>query len=116
MTLELSTLLDDLSGLTKAKFASMPTIVEKDDLFDVKALPVDKPEWHRLTDVVAVMADLRSSTQLDDRRKPASTASIYDAGVGGIVRVFKDLKADFVDIQGDGCFGLFWVSEASPRL
>lgn len=115
MSLDLTALLADLSARTKQKFASMPKVVIKDDSFDVSALPIDKAEWHRLTDVVAVVADLKSSTQLDERRKPQSTASIYDAGVGGIVRVFRDLGADFVDIQGDGGFGLFWGATRYER-
>ena len=115
MAIELATLLAELSERTKEKFGSMPAVVIKDDSFDVSALPINKAEWHRLTDVVAVVADLKSSTQLDERRKPQSTASIYDAGVGGVVRVFRDLEADFVDIQGDGGFGLFWGAKRYER-
>jgi class 3 adenylate cyclase len=54
------------------------------------------------------MFDLKSSTNLEKGRKPASTASIYDSGVGGVVEIFNSFDADFVDIQGDGGFGLFW--------
>lgn len=105
---ELNSLLDKLKDRTATKFERMPSVVVKDGSFDVSKLPVDKPEWHRLTDLVAVVFDLKSSTNLEKGRRPASTASIYDAGVGGVVQVMNSLDADFVDIQGDGGFGLFW--------
>ncbi|MGO4253020.1 adenylate/guanylate cyclase domain-containing protein [Paenarthrobacter sp. TAF1] len=108
MTIELNALLKTLSGRTREKFERMPSVVLKDGSFDVEKLPVDKAEWHRLTDVVAVMFDLKSSTNLEKGRKPPSTASIYDAGVGGVVQIFGKFDADFVDIQGDGGFALFW--------
>lgn len=105
---ELNALLDQLQERTATKFEKMPSVVVKDGNFDVTKLPVDKPEWHRLTNLVAVMFDLKSSTNLERGRKPASTASIYDAGVGGVVQILNSFGADFVDIQGDGGFGLFW--------
>lgn len=45
----------------------MPSVVLKDSGCDVSKLPVDKPEWHRLTDLVAVMFDVKSSTNLGKR-------------------------------------------------
>ena len=104
---ELNSLLNKLQERTATKFERMPSVVLKDGAFDITKLPVDKPEWHRITDLVAVMFDLKSSTNLEKGRKPASTASIYDAGVGGVVQIFNSFDADFVDIQGDGGFGLF---------
>lgn len=105
---ELDALLNKLQERTATKFERMPSVVLKDGAFEVTKLPVDKPEWHRITDLVAVMFDLKSSTNLEKGRRPASTASIYDAGVGGVVQIFNSFDADFVDIQGDGGFGLFW--------
>lgn len=112
---ELDALLDRLKERTATKFERMPSVVLKDGGFDVNKLPVDKPEWHRLTDLVAVMFDLKSSTNLEKRRKPASTASIYDAGVGGVVQILNSFDVDFVDIQGDGGFGLFWGERRYER-
>lgn len=108
-------MIDALDGRAKDKFAGLPAIIPKDDIFDVKALPINEPEWHSLTDVVCVMSDMKDSTKLDERRKPASTASIYDAGVGGVVTVYEQFDADFVDIQGDGAFALFWGSSRYER-
>ena len=115
MALELDILMKTLSERTAEKFERMPSVVLKDGSFDVAKLPVNKAEWHRLTDLVTVMFDLKSSTNLEKGRRPASTASIYDAGVGGVVQIFGALDADFVDIQGDGGFGLFWGERRYER-
>ncbi|MBA4862021.1 hypothetical protein H1V43_11610 [Streptomyces sp. PSKA54] len=38
----------------------------------------------------------------------ASTASIYEASTGGVVRIFDEFEANFLAIQGEGAFALFW--------
>lgn len=112
--MELSRLLDEISTRTAAKFDQMPKVVCKSDL-DLERLPVGANTWHHLDDLVAVFFDLKSSTNLEKGRKPASTASIYDAGVGGVVKILNSFDADFVDIQGDGGFGLFWGESRYER-
>lgn len=114
MTVDLFNTLDKLSDRTKEKFVKKPDVVVKDDDFDVEKLPIGRT-WHRLTDVVAVVFDMLHSTNLEKGRRPASTASIYDAGVGGVVSVLDKFDADFVDIQGDGGFGLFWGGRRYER-
>jgi hypothetical protein len=54
-------------------------------------------------------AYLKSSTQLGLNKHAASTASIYEAATGGVVQIFDDFEANFVAIQGDGAFALFWT-------
>ncbi|NWL10376.1 hypothetical protein DM793_03540 [Paenarthrobacter nitroguajacolicus] len=105
--LELKELLDTVSKRTSDRFERMPKVEHKSSL-DLDSLPVDAKTWHRLDDLVAVFFDLKASTNLETGRRPASTASIYDAGVGGVVKILDAFDADFVDIQGDGGFGLFW--------
>ena len=115
MKVELAELLETLSDRVQMKFEKQPQVTLKDGSFDVDALPVDAAHWHRLTDVVAVFFDLKSSTNLEKGRSSQSTASIYDAGVVGVVRILDKLGADFVDIQGDGGFGLFWGERRYER-
>jgi class 3 adenylate cyclase len=105
--LELDQLLDSAYQRTADLFERMPKVEYKTSL-DLENLPVNAKTWHRLDDLVAVFFDLKSSTNLEKGRRPASTASIYDAGVGGVVKILEAFDADFVDIQGDGGFGLFW--------
>lgn len=105
--LELDQLMDAVGKRTSDRFERMPKVEYKTSL-DLENLPVDAKTWHRLDDLVAVFFDLKSSTNLEQGRRPASTASIYDAGVGGVVKILDAFDANFVDIQGDGGFGLFW--------
>jgi class 3 adenylate cyclase len=81
---------------------------------DVSTLPIEARKWIKIPDVVAVVADLRNSTQLGTDRWAASTASIYQAATGGVVEVLNQFQADFIQIQGDGAFGLFWGDRRSP--
>jgi class 3 adenylate cyclase len=106
--------LENLGERTRDKFDHKPKVIVKDDDFDVAKLPIGDT-WHRLTDTVAVVFDLLHSTNLEKGRSPASTASIYDAGVGGVVSLFDTFDADFVDIQGDGGFALFWGERRYER-
>ncbi|MGZ0212783.1 MAG: hypothetical protein ACKVI4_09905 [Actinomycetales bacterium] len=92
----------------------MPKVIGKDSNFDINKLKIGD-EWRRLSDVVAVMVDLKSSTNLAKGKKAPSVASIYDAGVGGVVVIFETFDADFVDIQGDGGFALFWGDRRYER-
>jgi hypothetical protein len=105
---DLSTLLDDLAATTKTEFASMPAVVDSTDDLDVGSLPITARKWVKMNDIVAVVADLKNSTQLGTGSKAASTASIYQAATGGVVTTFDRFNANFIQIQGDGAFALFW--------
>lgn len=101
-------MLDDLAATTKSELASMPEVVDVTDDLNVSTLPITARRWTRLKDVTVVVADLKNSTQLGTGSKAASTASIYEAGTGGIVSIFDGFGADFIQIQGDGAFAIFW--------
>jgi class 3 adenylate cyclase len=115
VALELDDVLNGLHDRTADKFVKKPKVVSKNESFDVEDLPIDKPEWHAINDVVSVYFDLKSSTNLAKGRRPESTASIYDAGVGGVAKILQEFDAQFVDIQGDGGFGLFWGDRRYQR-
>lgn len=105
---DLDALLADVDGDVATELSCMPEVIEKGDALDVDDLPVQVRRWHRVREAVAVVADLKGSTNIGLNKKPASVASIYEASTGGVVQVFKEFAADFVAIQGDGAFGLFW--------
>jgi class 3 adenylate cyclase len=81
----------------------------------VDALPLKARKWHKLTEGVAVMADLKGSTNLGVGKHAASTAAIFEAATGGLTQIFHEFAADFVAIQGDGAFGLFWGDRRMER-
>jgi class 3 adenylate cyclase len=112
---DLEELLNDLDEDVKTELASMPEVVDKGDDLDVSTLPIQARRWHKVTDAIAVVADLKNSTKLGVSKYPASTASIYEASTGGVVQVLDDFDADFVAIQGDGAFALFWGENRRAR-
>jgi class 3 adenylate cyclase len=105
---DLSGLLGDLDDAVRTELASTPEVVDKGDDLDVDDLPITVRRWHKLADAVAVVADLKNSTKLGTGKWAASTASIYEASTGGVVNIFDQFDADFLAIQGDGAFALFW--------
>ncbi|WP_161494112.1 adenylate/guanylate cyclase domain-containing protein [Microcella alkaliphila] len=114
MAIDLDGLLKQVGDRTAEKLDSLPDVIEKGQDLDVTKLPINST-WHRLADVVCVVADLERSTNLAKGRTPAGVASIYDAGVGSIVRILASFGADFIDIQGDAAFALFWDERRYER-
>lgn len=64
-------------------------------------------KWKRIEEVVAVVADLKGSTRLNFGKHANTSARLYEAVTGGLVRMVTPFEPDFVDIQGDGLFALF---------
>ena len=114
MAIDLNGLLKQVGERTAEKFDSLPDVIEKGQDLDVTKLPINST-WHRLTDIVCVVADLERSTNLAKGRTPSGVASIYDAGVGSIVRILATFGADFIDIQGDAAFALYWDNKRYER-
>lgn len=105
---DLTGLLNTLSDDTKTELASTPAVEDWGGTLDVATLPITARKWIKVPDVVAVVADLKNSTQLGTGKWAASTASIYQAATGGVVKTFDTFGANFIQIQGDGAFALFW--------
>ncbi|KUH83144.1 MULTISPECIES: adenylate/guanylate cyclase domain-containing protein [unclassified Mycobacterium] len=72
-------------------------------------------KWLRVDNIVAAFVDLENSTQMSVGKHPRSTAAIYRAATGNAVRILHEFQADFIQIQGDGAFGLFWGNGAIER-
>lgn len=91
-------------------------VVEEDGTFDAKDIPSSSSDtWIKLPEVVALVCDLKGSTHLGTGKYDRSTARIYKASVEGAVRILHQFEANFIDIQGDGGFGLFWGDKAYER-
>ncbi|WAL46563.1 adenylate/guanylate cyclase domain-containing protein [Rhodococcus pyridinivorans] len=111
----LSDLLAQLDSRVKTELQSTPDVQDKGSQLDVNALPITARIWHKASDVVAVYADLKNSSQLGVRIHAASTASVYEAAVGGLVEILDRFGADYLDIQGDAAFGVFWGDRRYER-
>jgi class 3 adenylate cyclase len=108
-------LLEELDDTVDTELASKPDVIDKGHDLDLDELPIVARRWHKLRDAVAVVADLKNSTQLGLNKHQASTASIYEASTGSVVDIFVQLAADFIAIQGDGAFALFWGVRRKAR-
>lgn len=113
----LTDILDRVEAETAEVLKKSPPVedIDPDDL-DANNLPdADAKTWFRVDEVVAVFADLQNSTQLGTGKHAASTAGIYRAATGNVVSIYHEFEADFIQVQGDGAFGLFWGERAVER-
>jgi class 3 adenylate cyclase len=101
-------LLNDANEHVVTELASNPNVVDvSGDDFDLDDLPVAKRKWTRIDEIVAVVADLKNSTQLGTGKHAASTASIYEAAVAPIADILARFDAAEIDVQGDAAVGVF---------
>lgn len=112
---DLKALLANVDGNVATELSSMPEVDEKGHDLDVEKLPIAARRWHKLSDCVAVVADLKNSTQLGLNKYAESTASIYQSSTGGVVQILAEFGANFIAIQGDGAFGLYWGDSRRER-
>lgn len=114
--MDLTGLLSTCDDHVKDELASMPDVQDVTD-FDptTEAPPITARRWLRVTDAVAVVADLKSSTKLGLNKYAQSTASIYEAALHPVVDIFDEFGAGWIPIQGDCVIGLFWDDMAIER-
>ena len=106
--MDLDVLLGGLEAKVAGILATVPPVDEMSDP-DLDDIPGQgSQKWLKIPDVVAVVFDLKSSTQLGTGRHDTSTARIYKAAVESSVAIASEFDAQFIDIQGDGGFALFW--------
>ena len=81
--------------------------VQITDLNDVPEQgPSNKGLWNRITNVTAVFADIKNSTQLNTEDR-TEAAYAYTYFIRAMALVLERFGARYIDIQGDGIFGLF---------
>ena len=69
--------------------------------------PTNRGVWFQIPQVAAVFADLKSSTELSATESPRVAALAYTYFIRAMAVTFDRFSAKYVDIQGDGIFGLF---------
>ena len=77
----------------------------------VDAVPPSGPShrglWLKISDVTAVFVDIKGSTKLVSAADPRDVAEVYTHFVRAMTIIFNGFGARYIDIQGDGLFGLF---------
>lgn len=69
--------------------------------------PTNKGVWNEILNVSVVFIDMKSSTALNSFENAQDAALIYTYFVRAMAVIFEKFSAKYVDIQGDGLFGLF---------
>jgi len=69
--------------------------------------PANLGVWFRIRNVTAIFADLNSSTALSTFNNPKDAAYAYTYFIRAMTATLDKFSAKYIDIQGDGIFGLF---------
>ena len=69
--------------------------------------PANKGVWLQIPAVTAVFADLKGSTKLSATNRPKDAAIAYTYFIRAMTVILDRFSAGYIDIQGDGIFGLF---------
>lgn len=69
--------------------------------------PVNKGVWFEVPNVSAVFVDMKKSTVLTSFNRAHDAARTYTYFVRAMTVIFERFSAGYIDIQGDGIFGLF---------
>lgn len=69
--------------------------------------PSNRGVWWQIKDVTAIFADLKRSTDLSTFGDPRAAAVAYTYFIRAMTVILDRFSAKYVDIQGDGIFGLF---------
>jgi len=92
-------------------FADLPVIEEVSSV-DEEDLPKGGNKWLQLEDVVAVFADLKSSSRLAYELNNQEAAAVIESGIKGIADTFYAADAKHAQIQGDGAYAVFYGEKA----
>ena len=69
--------------------------------------PTNRGVWLQIPNVTAVFADLKGSTALSAESSPRVAAFAYTYFLRATALILERFGARYIDIQGDGIFGLF---------
>ena len=91
----------------KASFQKINTIPD--------TIPLEGNHWLELDEVTCVFVDMIGSTQMHLRDQDA--VKVYEIFIKSLVKILNTYGAQYIDIKGDGAFGIFSGNESAiPAL
>ena len=105
--MQVSEILIDTGAHAREELRTPVEIEEVDEFPALKDIYSEKRTWKKINDVVVVCADLKGSTKLNFKKHAQTSARLYEAVTGNMVRIVAAFEPEFVDIQGDGLFALY---------
>jgi class 3 adenylate cyclase len=98
-------------------FEYSSTITDRNEIPDTNTIPLnDQNHWLRIKDVICVFFDMKNSTKLNANESPRVTADAYNLFTGTAIRLLNEFQSSYIDIRGDGAFGLFNSNQAHRAL
>lgn len=105
--MDVNQLVDDCGESARGELRTPVEIEPVEEFPEIDDLYVERRTWKKIDDVVVVVADLKGSTKLNFDRFAQTSARLYEAVTGNMVRIVSSFQPAFVDIQGDGLFALY---------
>jgi class 3 adenylate cyclase len=115
LAVNVSELLEEAAESAREELSAAVEIVDVDHVPAPDEMFVDSRKWLRMRDVVVVVVDLKNSTKLTWDEAAKGSARVYEAVTGNVVRIIKEFRPGFVDIQGDGMFAIFGGEDRYER-
>lgn len=97
----------EIIDAARGRYEEGEEVEQRDKIPSTDDIPLETNKWLRIDDAVCVYIDMKDSTRLSAQKHDKSTASIYQYFTDTAVRVLNYFEAAYIDVRGDGAFGLF---------
>jgi class 3 adenylate cyclase len=89
-------------------FQQPVSITNHNQIPDTKIIPIqNSTTWLKIPDVICCFVDMEGSTKLSAGSHDKTTAKSYRLFTETAIRIFHQFGASYIDVKGDGVFGLF---------
>jgi class 3 adenylate cyclase len=89
-------------------FQQPVSITNQNQIPDTKIIPIqNSTTWFKIPDVICCFVDMEGSTKLSAGSHEKTTAKSYRLFTETAIRIFHEFGASYIDVKGDGVFGLF---------
>jgi class 3 adenylate cyclase len=89
-------------------FKESVSITISNQIPDTSKIPIQNAtNWLKISDVICCFVDMEGSTKLSAGLHDKTTAKSYRLFTETATRIFHKFGASYIDIKGDGVFGLF---------
>jgi hypothetical protein len=101
----------DLRNIAQSEldlYGQKRSITVRNEIPNTPQIPIEnRLNWLRIPDVICVFVDMKGSTKLSASLHDSGTAGAYQLFTEAAVRFFDVMDAPYIDVRGDGVFGMF---------
>jgi class 3 adenylate cyclase len=90
-------------------------IESRSSIPDWNTIPLEGKNWLQAESLACVYIDMVNSTKLHIDKQAKTAAKAYQLFVENMVQTLQDYDCEFIDIKGDGGFGIFVGANASIK-